>query len=102
MTERSTAGQTPGTGFDPAPISGPFSGPPGAGRALALALGCPDLFLIEAAVGPDRDRFAAAVAATAVKLGRTVLVVAPDSPSADTFFAHLVADRDAPALRAMA
>ena len=78
MTDRSRIGPTPGPGFAPAAVTGPFPGPPGAARALALALGCPDLFVIDAAAGPDRDGFAAALASTAARLGRTVLVVAPD------------------------
>jgi hypothetical protein len=101
MTDRSNLGPTPGSGFAAAAVTGPFSGPPAAARALALAVGCPDLFVIDAAAGPDRDGFAAAVAATVARLGRTVLVVAPDGPTADALLSHLSADRDPPAARAV-
>src|SRR5262245_36924312 len=92
MTDRSSFGPTPGPGFAPAPVTGPFSGPPGAARVLSLALGCPDLFLIDATAGPDRDGFAAALAATAARLGRTVLVVSPDGAVADMLLSHLSVD----------
>lgn len=102
MIDRSKFGPTPGPRFEPAAIGGPFSGPPAAARALALALGCPDLFLIDAHPGPDRDGFAAALAATGARAGRTVLLVAPDGTAADSLLSHLSADRDPPAARALA
>ena len=101
MIDRSKFGPISGPGFDPAPVVSPFPGPPAAARALALALGCPDLFLIEAPPGPNRDGFAAALAANAARLGRTVLLITPDPPAADALISHLSADRDPPAARAL-
>jgi hypothetical protein len=63
--------------FDPAPLAADY--PPAEAAALSAALGCPDLFLIDA---PGRGHLVADLAAEAARAGRRVLVVAP-GPAAD-------------------
>ncbi|HET6576557.1 MAG TPA: hypothetical protein VFG68_23365 [Fimbriiglobus sp.] len=63
--------------------------PPAEYHALSAALGCPDLFLADADPGPDQLRFAAELAAEAVRAGERVLIVTPTSADADAVFTRL-------------
>lgn len=88
-------------GYDPAPLADPDR-PPAEYHALSAALGCPDLFLVDADPGPDQLRFAAELAAEAARLGERVLVVTPTPADADAVLARLAEDPALPAGRALA
>jgi hypothetical protein len=75
-------------GYDPAPLADPDR-PPAEYHALSAALGCPDLFLVDADPGPDQLRFAAELAAEAAGRGERVLVVTPTPADADAVLARL-------------
>jgi hypothetical protein len=63
--------------------------PPAEYRALSEALGCPDVFLLDAAPGPDQLTVAAQVAVEAARAGERVLLIAPTPATADALLARL-------------
>ena len=77
--------------FDPTEVTDPDR-PPAELHALSAALGCPDLFLVDAEPGPDRLAFAVELAAEAARAGERVLVLTGGSSEADAILARL-ADR---------
>jgi hypothetical protein len=79
--------------YDPAPLAD-ADHPPAEAHALSAALGCPDLFLVDADPGPDQHRFAAALAAETARAGGRVLVVTPSPADADAVLAQLAEDAE--------
>jgi hypothetical protein len=74
--------------FDPAPLSNPDR-PPAEFHAISAAVGCPDLFLIDAPAGPGRVNLVADLAAEVARSSGRVLVLTANAGSADAVLARL-------------
>src|SRR5262249_3516632 len=70
--------------------------------ALSAALGCPDLFLVDADSGPDQHDFAAELASEAGEAGERVLIVTPTPSKADAIVCRLIERARVPIGRALA
>lgn len=76
--------------------------PPAEAAAVARALACPDLFLIDAPDRAARDRVLLHVVHAASQNGERILVLSPDAAAADRIAQELAADRTHRVVRALA
>jgi hypothetical protein len=87
--------------FDPAPLP-PAARPAAEADAAARALGCPDLFVLDAPDRAARERVLADVARAAALRGERVLVLSPDPAAADRLAELAAADPAVKVVRALA
>jgi hypothetical protein len=98
---RLLAGELDPPAFDPAPLP-PAARPAAEADAAARALGCPDLFVLDAPDRTVRERVLADIARAAAVRGDRVLVLSPDPAAADRLVELVAADPAVKAVRALA
>lgn len=94
-------------GDDPAPAGGPAAlppadRPPAEHDAAASALGCSDLFVLDAADRAARERVLVDLARAAAGRGERVLVLSPDPAAADRLAEAVAAGHSVKVVRALA
>ena len=94
------AGEEPLTAYAPAAHAGRM--PPAEAAAVARALGCPDLFLLDSPDRITRERLLVHVLRAAAERGERLLVLSPDPAAADRLVEALASDRSLRVVRALA